>query len=518
MVEQGEPEKHILWARLTMLMSPLPIAIFLVAPMLLGCLRGQCERPVVFGSAIVHCGGVPTIAGGGKARVGSSGFTLRVGNALPGNLAAFVIGARALQTLSCGSSGSLPLHAVGGSSVIVGVGPAGTAALPVPIPPGSGLIGFRFAAQFVQLETTAPCSPCRFGGVGVASSPGLETTIVDHGCAATGLAGVVGNLAQPPTIQIAAAQNPGVVHGTASNIDGGAHQVVPYVLTDQLYVQPLLCAPFADLCASSASNATWQTTVHPWQRLVVLLVDPTFDPAATLAPYSPSLLPGVLAADGLPTLPAVHTFAGREWGTKVSPCRFGPGNNYWDDSQQNVRVDALGRLHLEIVQQPLATCTGTQNVWTCSEVRLAEPLGYGSYTFEVDVPLDDLGDNVVFSGFLYEDAANEADIEFSKTLVSGAEDAQYVVQPWSTPGNLFKFNMGGAPQSTHRIEWQPGAVTFTSWQGPGTTGPVIQGPWIYTGPDVPEAGALWHFNVWLVGGAAPGPGRRHVIVRSFDHQ
>src|SRR5690349_3204096 len=58
--------------------------------------------------------------------------------------------------------------------------------------------------------------------------------------------------------------------GHAYNVDPARIKVVVYVLTNEWYVQPLADAPFTDISA----DGSWTCSIHPWQSILVLLVDP----------------------------------------------------------------------------------------------------------------------------------------------------------------------------------------------------------------------------------------------------
>ena len=95
------------------------------------------------------------------------------------------------------------------------------------------------------------------------------------------------------------------------------------------------------------------------------------------------------------------SFAGFDWdvldshGKKVAP-----GPNVFDPTL--VAVDGTD-LKLSIVRD------------RASQVVLKSSLGYGSYAFTIQTPVDDLGDpNLVLGMFLYKDDTHELDIEFTR--------------------------------------------------------------------------------------------------------
>ena len=83
----------------------------------------------------------------------------------------------------------------------------------------------------------------------------------------------------PPTITLdTPAAGATQLSGHTCNVDTAKIKVVIYVLTNQWYVQPLVAAPYTTI----SSDGSWANSTHPWDRIVVLLVDPaSYAPAAT---------------------------------------------------------------------------------------------------------------------------------------------------------------------------------------------------------------------------------------------
>ena len=80
---------------------------------------------------------------------------------------------------------------------------------------------------------------------------------------------------------------------------------------------------------------------------------------------------------------------------------------------QNVTVDGDGYLHLRI--------SNGGGTWTASELFTTDRLGFGTYQWQVDGPIDTYDKNVVLGLFPYGPAAgiggdgtNEIDIEYSR--------------------------------------------------------------------------------------------------------
>ena len=320
----------------------------------------------------------------------------------------------------------------------------------------------------------------------------------------------VGDLSLPPEIEIINLQ-PGDsrVYGIANNINAKKVKVVLWALTNYWYVQPYITSPYTTICG----DGSWNNYTHPWKRMVVLVVDSTYVPGSVRYDH-PAFEKGVLAWDQYPPprpdLPL--QFSDYSWGIKVSEDRFDPGPNYWSDDPGNVWVDGQG-LHLKITYQ--------NGHWTCSEIYLLESLGYGKYTFQLSTRVDSLDYRAVFAGFVYESPTREIDMEFSQVLAD-PNNAQYVIQPYTHSGNIFRFLMTPNVYSTHQFIWQADSIKFTSWQGHEETphpDSIIQ-TWTYTGTTIPPPGAeRMRFNLWLFGGNPPLSGvGDEVIVKFFKFE
>lgn len=192
--------------------------------------------------------------------------------------------------------------------------------------------------------------------------------------------------------------------GYAYNFAPG-DEIVIYVLTNQWYVQPYVDAPFTTI----SPDGSWTSYTHPWQSIVVLLIDPAnYTPAPTEI-TDPALDPGVIAWTEYPLGPVSVSFSGRTWGIKTTGTaqgdQFDPGPNFWSADPSVVNVAADG-LHLKITQ--------INGMWQCGEVYLLESLGYGTYTVQVRSHLDNLDQNTVAAPlFIYAAENQELDIEYS---------------------------------------------------------------------------------------------------------
>src|ERR1022692_972964 len=98
-----------------------------------------------------------------------------------------------------------------------------------------------------------------------------------------------------------------------------------------------------------------------------------------------ALVGGAFCA-ALPVQAATIAWRGHTWqltsGGMAGVCQGDP---------QNVTVDASGYLHLRIVNNG-----GT---WTASELFTADQIGFGTYQWQVDGPIDSYDKNVVLGLF-----------------------------------------------------------------------------------------------------------------------
>jgi hypothetical protein len=212
-----------------------------------------------------------------------------------------------------------------------------------------------------------------------------------------------------------------------------------------------------------------------------------------------------------PSPQATIVWSGATWTIKTSAGLVGPGPNRFD--RANVSVDAFGNLHLRIAKN-------AANQWTCAEIIAPESHGYGTYTFAIGSRVDALDPNVVLGLFTWSDrpqyAHREIDIEFARWgNPSDPTNAQYVVQPYDRPAHLMRFFQPPTAVSTHRFTWQPGQVTWESYDESGR----LIDDYAYAGTDVPKPGdERVRLNLWLFRGAPPTDSNAvDVTVASFTY-
>ena len=122
-----------------------------------------------------------------------------------------------------------------------------------------------------------------------------------------------------------------------------------------------------------------------------------------------------------------------------------------------------------------------------------EPLGNGVYTMQINSRLDQLDQNIVAAPlFLYAEPGQELDNEYSGVggLVAQPYNAQFVVQPYTVPGNIVWYTQPATGQFTSQMDWEPDHVTFTAWNGWASTptSSTLIYQWTYTGSYIPPAG------------------------------
>ncbi|MGH9615311.1 MAG: hypothetical protein ACRD28_01125 [Acidobacteriaceae bacterium] len=194
---------------------------------------------------------------------------------------------------------------------------------------------------------------------------------------------------------------------------------------------------------------------------------------------------------------------------------------------KNVFIDRNGYLHLQIVKR--------NGIYTASEVFSTDKMGFGTYQWWIQGPVDNMDKSTVLGLFPYgpvdgigKDAEDELDIEFSKwnnTLCSGACNADFTFYPATGNRSLgptekdFKVDLKGGSLTTARLIWTPTHVTGIVMRGLqpiGTTANVIE-KWTFSPSDykaripqqpLPTGTNLWCFKVLPAS-------NQQVILREF---
>jgi hypothetical protein len=236
-------------------------------------------------------------------------------------------------------------------------------------------------------------------------------------------------------------------------------------------------------------------------RTTIVLIGAVLAVLATAGPVAAARPGG--GGGGGPTL--LH-FGGYDWQVKTSSRRIGPGPNLFSSANAWVAADGL---HLRIAK--------VGGKWNAAEVINTASLGRGTYRWTVTGDLAALDPNAVLGLFTWNDdpAYNhrEIDIEFSRWgNAADPTNGQFVVQPYSTSGNLQRITQpGGVTTSSQTFTWGPSSVAFASSAASPSS-------WTYTGSDVPQPGGEnARMNLWLFRGQPPMNGAAvEVVITSFS--
>jgi hypothetical protein len=192
---------------------------------------------------------------------------------------------------------------------------------------------------------------------------------------------------------------------------------------------------------------------------------------------------------------------------------------------QNVTVDANGYLHLRI-----ANSGGT---WTASELFTTDRLGFGTYQWQVDGPIDTYDKNVVLGLFPYgpaagigADSTNEIDIEYSRWGQMNGPNGDWTDYPASgtTIGEMsYTFSLGGGTLSTSRFVWSSSSIASSllgDLQPVGSVTGLIKS-WTYApanpATNIPQQSLPLGMNLWCFD-APPSDGKSvEIIIRDFTY-
>jgi len=212
-------------------------------------------------------------------------------------------------------------------------------------------------------------------------------------------------------------------------------------------------------------------------------------------------------------------FSNYNWWVKTSrQRRTGPESNYFSDSKENVWVDSEGRLHLKITRR--------NGKWYGAEVFSEKSFGYGKYIFYLTSRVEELDQNVVLGFFTWDNPPDynhrEIDIEFSRWGKQKQKNTQFVIQPWTHPANIHRFDVQLKENySTHSFDWRRESIFFQSLYGhrrtPPNEGYIIES-WNYAGRSIPRPGnEKTRINLWLSKGNPPSDNREtEVVIEKFE--
>ena len=240
-------------------------------------------------------------------------------------------------------------------------------------------------------------------------------------------------------------------------------KIVIYAHAGQWWVQPSPDHPFIPIKADS----TWSTETHLGFEYAALLVDPDYRPSPVMAmsaapaQVGPVAFVAIVKGIGTPQPDPTGSlkFSGYDWGVRMIASDKGGMNNFYDS--ENARTDASGALHMQIKKR--------SDKWSCAEIFLKRSLGYGTYSVTVR-DTSHLEPAAAFSMFTFDDSASDERFREMDVEVHGQGDAanksnaQYAIQPFNRPGNLFPFTTPSGTL-TYFLRWEPGHATFKTFRG-----------------------------------------------------
>src|SRR5262245_49073664 len=218
---------------------------------------------------------------------------------------------------------------------------------------------------------------------------------------------------------------------------------------------------------------------------------------------------------------ATLTWKGHTWqvtsGGMAGVCQGDPNN---------VSVDASGYLHLKI--------SHNGSVWSSAELFTTDKIGFGTYQWQVDGPIDTFDRNVVLGLFPYGPAAgigadgtNEIDIEYSRWGQANGPNGDWTNYPASgngPPGELsYTFSLSGATLSTSRFVWSSTSIVDFLFGGlqpiDGTAGLIKTWTYAPQNPtvNIPQQALPLGMNLWCFS-APPSDGNPvEIVIRDFSY-
>ena len=148
-------------------------------------------------------------------------------------------------------------------------------------------------------------------------------------------------------------------------------------------------------------------------------------------------------------------------------------------------------------------------------------LGYGSYSFVLrEAPR--LEPSTVLGMFTWDDLEagqnhREIDIELSQWGDRAIKNAQFVIQPYYVPANVFRFNSPATPL-THSFHWAPGRISFkTAQEAPGKPTRVVA-EHVFTSGIPSPGGESVHINLYIYGKSRiPQENGVEVVIEKFEY-
>jgi hypothetical protein len=346
------------------------------------------------------------------------------------------------------------------------------------------------------------------GIVGAASVVVVAVCALSLACAQGSAGGTPSiTLTQVPEAGGGGSQRVAPIAGRVTGARPG-QRVVLFAKSGIWWVQPFVAKPFTEI----AADATWKSTTHLGTEYAALLVEPGYQPPATVEslPASGGTIVAVATMKGSgaysPPPRQLLTFSGYEWEIRQTPSDRAGLNDY---DARNAWVDEAGMMHLLLSQR--------DGTWTSAEVKLTRSLGYGTYTFVVR----DTSrlDPAAALGFLTWDEAGaeqnhrELDVEISRWGNPDNKDVQYVVQPHYVAANVYRFNQP-ADRLTHSFRWEPDRALFQTLR---SSGAVVARREFTSGTPVPGAESVRMNLLYYRASARPPSGNVEVVIEKFQY-
>lgn len=195
-----------------------------------------------------------------------------------------------------------------------------------------------------------------------------------------------------------------------------------------------------------------------------------------------------------------------------------------DGKAANVTVDANGYLHLRIVK--------SGDTWTASEMFTVQKLGFGTYQWHIEGPIDVFDKQVVLGLFPYGPAAgiggdgtNEIDIEFARWGQASGPNADFTDYPNSGSvigETTFKFSLGGGTSATARFTWTKDSIESAVLKGhqPLASEAELIKKWKYApqnpGTNIPQQAMPLGMNLWCFGSPPTDGQNVEIVIRDFQ--
>jgi hypothetical protein len=303
------------------------------------------------------------------------------------------------------------------------------------------------------------------------------------------------------------------IEGRVANARPG-QRIVIYAQSGPWWVQPWPDRPFIPI----RKDSTWGTETHLGFQYAALLVDRDFAPSPTMdmAPTQggPVALVKIVKGSGAPTSAPTKPlkFSGYDWDVRTIASDRGGTNNLYDPD--NAWTDSSGALHLEIRRKV--------GRWSCAEVVLNRSLGYGTYVATLR-DISHLEPAAVFSMNTFDDWGGdqhyrEMDVEISRWGdPANKNNAQYGVQPFYLPGNVFAFKAPSGPL-THSMRWESGRVSFKTAGGTGNIdGPLFAQHDFTSGIPTPGQEKVQLFFYVVTSDKSPLQKGGEIVVEKFEY-